>query len=381
VTPPATHRDEFRDMVKALHRAGIGVILDVVFNHTAEGGADGPMISFKGLGNETFYHLDFADRSRYRDYTGCGNTVNATTRSCPLPHRLPGLLGARHARRRLPLRPGQRHGPRRGRRADAAPAGALGHRAVDRSSAGTHHRRGLGRRRALPGRRLPRLSLDGVERALPRRARASCAATPGLVDDEVATRIAGSSDLYQARAGCPSTASTSSPATTASRSTTWSATTTSTTRANGEDNRDGHDHNLSWNCGVEGATDDPEILALRRRQARNFMAILLLSQGVPMLHSGDEVLRTKAATTTPTARTTRWLDRLALPERNADMLRFTRGMIALRKRHPSLRRERFLTGEPDRGAAAAGHPMARHRARRPAGTTPRPACSPSRWPG
>ncbi len=176
---PARARDEFRDMVKALHRAGIGVILDVVFNHTAEGGADGPIINFRGIDNEIFYHLDFDDRSRYRDYTGCGNTVNCNH---PLVtrylDRLPALLGARHARGRLSLRPGQRHGPRRGRQTGASRARALVHRAVAGTRPRAHHRRGLGCRRAVSGRRLPRLSLGGMERPLSRRdPRASCAAT------------------------------------------------------------------------------------------------------------------------------------------------------------------------------------------------------------
>src|SRR5690606_14935531 len=118
--------------------------------------------------------------------------------------------------------------------------------------------------------------------------------------------------------------------------------------ANGEDNRDGSDHNYSWNCGAEGDTDDPAILALRRRQARNAFALLLLSQGVPMLLAGDEVLRTQRGNNNAWCQDNEisWFD-WRLTETNSDMLRFVREMIALRKRHPGLSRAKFLTGQID----------------------------------
>jgi glycogen operon protein len=122
-------------------------------------------------------------------------------------------------------------------------------------------------------------------------------------------------------------------------------------QANGEGNRDGHNDNASWNCGVEGDTDDPEILAIRKRQARNLMATLLLSQGVPMILAGDEFLRTQKGNNNAWCQDNEvsWLD-WRLAEDNADFLRFTKEMIGLRKRHPALRRRRFFTGEIRRGS-------------------------------
>ncbi|MGD9299539.1 MAG: glycogen debranching enzyme, partial [Thiohalocapsa sp.] len=123
-------------------------------------------------------------------------------------------------------------------------------------------------------------------------------------------------------------------------------------KANGEHNRDGHNHNLSWNCGVEGPTNNAEINALRHRQAKNLMAILLLSQGVPMILAGDELLRTKRGNNNTYCQNNElsWID-WRLAEENRDMLDFTQAMIAFRKRHPTLRRRRFLTGKPDREGA------------------------------
>ena len=166
---PLAVLDEFRDMVKALHRAGIEVILDVVYNHTAEGGQDGPTISYKGLANDTYYILE-KDRSRYADFTGCANTLNAN-QSIVRRHdpRQPALLGDGDARRRLPLRPRVHPLARRERPSPAEPADPVGHRIG--SAAGRHEadRRGLGCRRALPGRHLRRRRLAGVERPVPRR--------------------------------------------------------------------------------------------------------------------------------------------------------------------------------------------------------------------
>ena len=118
--------------------------------------------------------------------------------------------------------------------------------------------------------------------------------------------------------------------------------------ANGEDNRDGTDYNSSWNCGVEGETNDPEIEVLRERQIKNFVAILMLSQGVPMILAGDEVRRTQQGNNNAYCQDNEisWFD-WKLEEKNAGMLRFFRRMIAFRKKHPNLRRERFFTGEPN----------------------------------
>ena len=345
---PARARDEFRDMVKALHAAGIGVILDVVFNHTAEGGSDGPTISFKGLGNEIFYHLDFDDRSQYRDYTGCGNTVN-----CNHPMVTRYLIDCLHYWAH------DMHVD--GFRFDLASAMARGEDGEPQHHApilwsielspelGRAHiiaeawdAAGLYQVGDFPGFRWA--EWNGRYRDV---IRGFVRGDAGLVP-EVATRIAGSSDMYGSRRRLP--ANGINFITCHDGFTLYDLVSYNTKRnkANGEDNRDGHDHNLSWNCGKEGATRDPDVMALRRRQARNFMAILMLSQGVPMLFSGDEVLHTKKGNNNSYCQDNAlsWFDWRRL-EREQDMLDFTRGMIALRKRHPTLRRERFLTGEPD----------------------------------
>jgi glycogen operon protein len=162
---------------------------------------------------------------------------------------------------------------------------------------------------------------------------------------ELATRIAGSSDLYSWAGKTPQNGI--NFVTCHDGFTLWDLVSYDKKHnsANGEHNRDGRDDNLSWNSGVEGATDDPDILRLRAQRARNFMALLLLSQGVPMLTAGDEVLRTQRGNNNAYCQDNdvSWLDWSFTPEARA-MLRFTRELIALRKRHPSLRRERFLNG-------------------------------------
>ena len=189
--------DEFRDLVKALHRAGIEVILDVVFNHTAEAGADGPTLRFRGLANDDYYLLDPDDRSRYVDYTGCGNTMNANGAGRPSAYpRQPALLGPRDARGRLPVRPRVRLLARRVRAADPRAADPLRHR--DRSGPGRHpaHRRGLGRGRPVPGRALRGRPLGGVERPVPRRRAVVRPRRRRGWSGRVVQRFIGSPDLY-----------------------------------------------------------------------------------------------------------------------------------------------------------------------------------------
>jgi len=347
---PARARDEFRAMVKALHRAGIGVILDVVFNHTAEGGPDGPVINFKGLGNEIFYHLDPIDRRRYRDFTGCGNTVNCNH---PLVTRF--LIDC--------LQYWVREMHVDGFRFDLASALARGEDGKPQYHApflwttelspvlGKAHiiaeawdAAGLYQVGDFPGFRWG--EWNGRYRDV---VRSFVRGDKGLIG-EVASRIAGSSDLYAHRGRLPTNSI--NFVTCHDGFTLYDLVSYDRkhNHANGENNRDGHDHNLSWNCGVEGQTEDPAILELRRRQARNFIAILMLSQGVPMLLAGDEVLRTQHGNNNCYCQNNAysWLD-WDLTERNRDMLVYTRAMIVLRRRHPTLRRQRFLTGEPDPG--------------------------------
>ena len=348
VTPEAgTHRREFRDLVKALHRAGIGVILDVVFNHTAEGGADGPVLNFKGFGNESFYLLDSLDKSRYLDFTGCGHTVNANH---PLVTRfivdcLEYWVREMHVD---------------GFRFDLASALARGEDgrplhdppvlwAIELSDVLAHTEiiaeawdaAGLYQVGSFPGYRW--MEWNGRYRDSVRR---FVRGEGGLVG-EVASRIAGSSDLYQVNQRLP--INSINFITCHDGFTLWDLVSYDRkhNQGNGEDSRDGSDENLSWNGGAEGETRDPAILALRRRQARNFMALLFLSQGVPMILAGDEVLRTQGGNNNAWCQDnpTGWFDWERV-ETQGDMRRFVTGLVALRKRHPSLRRRRFLSGRP-----------------------------------
>lgn len=341
-----THALEFREMVEALHEAGIEVILDVVFNHTAEAGSDGPTINFKGIGNEIFYHLEPEDRRCYRDFTGCGNTVNCN--HAFVSHFLVGCL--EYWARRMGVD---------GFRFDLASVMARdegGNPTADppviwsielsptlsdrRLIAEAWDAAGLYQVGNFPGYRWS--EWNGRYRDVIRR---FVRGDPGLLS-EVATRITGSSDYYQHRDRHPF--SSVNFITCHDGYTLYDLVSFNHKRnlPNGEDNRDGHNDNLSWNCGVEGETDEVEVLALRAQQARNFMAILMLSQGLPMILSGDEVLRTQKGNNNAWCQNNEigWLD-WTLMDENRDMLDFTKAMIALRKRHPSLRRRRFLTGK------------------------------------
>ncbi len=335
-----------------MHAAGIGVLLDVVFNHTAEAGADGPTINFKGLANDIFYHLDAADRRRYRDYTGCGNTINCNHPQVTsfIVHCLEywveelGVDGfrfdlasvfARDQRGELMADPPLPWAIESSRILSRVPLIAEAWDAA-----------GLYQVGAFPG--MAWAEWNGRYRDVMRR---FVRGDPGLIG-EVATRIAGSADLYAPGGRLPGNGInfiTCHDGFTLHDLVSYDA---KRNQANGEDNRDGSNDNLSWNCGVEGETGDPEVLRLRHRQARNFMAILLLSQGVPMILSGDEVLRSQGGNNNAWCQDNElsWFD-WRLVEARADMLRFVRELIALRKRHPGLRRQRFLTGRPGPGAS------------------------------
>jgi isoamylase len=349
-----TQRREFRDLVKALHQAGIGVILDVVFNHTAEAGPDGPIVNFKGLGNSTFYHLDPRDRRLYRDYTGCGNTIN-----CNHP------LVTRFLVECLEYWVREMHVD--GFRFDLASVLARGEDGkplynapapwnIEFSSVLAHttliaeawDAGGLYQVGAFPGFRWA--EWNGRYRDVIRR---FVRGDPGLVA-EVATRVSGSSDLYQEAGRLP--INSINFVTCHDGFTLWDLVSFNQkhNQANGESNRDGSDDNLSWNCGAEGDTADPAFLSLRMRQAKNFLAILLLSRGVPLLLAGDEVLRTQRGNNNAYCQDNAlgWLD-WSPTAATHEMLRFTRQMIAFRKRHPCLMQGRFLTGR-----RRAGHHLA-----------------------
>lgn len=339
------HRDEFRDMIKALHKAGISVILDVVFNHTAEGGKDGPTINFKGLMNRGFYHLEDHDPKLYKNYSGCGNTVN-----CNHP------LVARFIIRSLEYWVKEFHVD--GFRFDLASILARGEDGapmyhapvvwnIELSDILAHTRLiaeawdagGLYQVGGFPGFRWA--EWNGRYRDLIRQ---FIKGDPGMVP-ELATRLTGSSDLYQSSGRLP--INSVNFITCHDGFTLYDLVSYNEkhNQANGEDNRDGDSNNHSWNCGEEGATDDPAVNAFRLKQAKNFMAVLMLSQGVPMILAGDEVLRSQQGNNNCYCQDNdlSWFD-WNLQEKNQEMFCFTKGMIQLRKRHPCLMQRQYLSG-------------------------------------
>ena len=269
-------------MVKALHAAGLEVILDVVFNHTAEGGADGPTLCFRGLDEAAYYRLD--EHGGYIDDTGCGNTLDADR-----PTGLRLVMDAlRHWREEMHVD---------GFRFDLAAALGRGDNGFDPHAAFLQavgqdpvlsrvqaHRRALGHRRATRSATSRSAGASGTAATATPCATSGAARRGRSPTSRPASR--GPRTSTATTAGARRRRSTSSPSTTASRSPTSSATTRKHNEANGEDNRDGTDDNRSWNCGVEGPTSDPDVLALRARQSRNLLATLLLSQGVPLLLGG-----------------------------------------------------------------------------------------------
>ncbi|MCC6178752.1 MAG: glycogen debranching protein GlgX [Chloroflexi bacterium] len=341
----ATHIRELRDLVKALHRAGLEVILDVVFNHTTEGNHLGPTIGFRGLENSIYYHLDPADRARYLDYSGCGNTVNCNH---PIVDKL--IVECLEFWVREVHVDGFRfdEGSILSRGEDGVPMvhpPVVWHIELSEELADTKiiaeawDAAGLYQIGNFPGGRWAEWNgryRDDIRRFV--------RGDPGIVGT-VASRIAGSSDLYAWDGSLPINSVnfiTCHDGFTLYDlvSYNWKH-----NEANGEGNHDGLDDNLSWNCGAEGPTDVAAIETLRRRQIANFVVILLLSQGVPILLAGDEVRRTQCGNNNAYCQDNEvsWLD-WALVDEQADLLRFFREAIAFRKRHPVLQRRRFFTG-------------------------------------
>ena len=341
----AAQVNEFRDMVKALHRAGISVIMDVVFNHTAEGGAEGPTINFKGIDNPGFYHVDPSAGFAYRDYTGCGNTVNCNN---PVISRF--IIDC------LEYWVEEMHVD--GFRFDLASVlvrdvdGVPRHHApmpwlieFSETLRNTHiiaeawDAAGLYQVGGFPGFRWA--EWNGRYRDVIRR---FVKGDRGLIS-ETATRVAGSSDLYQDDRRLPGNSI--NFVTCHDGFTLWDLVSYNGkhNEANGEENRDGSPENFSDNCGAEGKTDDPSIIALRLRRAKNSMATLMLSQGVPMILFGDEVLRTQEGNNNCYCQDNElgWMN-WDSSGMKSDMFRFTSGIIALRMRHPCLRRREFLKG-------------------------------------
>jgi glycogen operon protein len=344
---PADAPGEFRKLTDAFHAAGIGVLLDVVFNHTAESGAQGPMINFKGLANDVFYHLDAADRRHYRDYTGCGNTVNCNHPLVTgfIVHCLEywvaelGVDGFRFDLASVFTR-----GQDGGLMADPPVPWAIESSrtlalvpviAEAWDAAGLYH---VG---AFPG--MAWTEWNGLYRDVMRR---FVRGEPGLLG-EVASRITGSADLYadDGRLPCNSVNFiTCHDGFTLRDLVSYEG---KHNEANGEENRDGSNDNLSFNCGFEGETTDAAVTALRDRQAKTLVALLMLSRGVPMLLAGDEVLRTQRGNNNAYSQDNEisWFD-WRLVETHGAMLRFVREFIELRRRHPCLTSNRFFHGRP-----------------------------------
>jgi glycogen operon protein len=341
-----SHLREFRDLVKALHKAGIEVILDVVFNHTDEGNHLGPMFSFKGIDNRTYYFLVPWDMQYYLDYSGCGNTFNCNH---PIAQKL--ILDClRYWVREMHV-DGFRfdEGSILARGEDGKPSIhppvvwqiELDDELVEtKVIAEAWDAAGLYQIGHFPGDRWAEWNgrfRDDIRRFVK--------GEPGIVGT-VASRMAGSADLYQAQGELPINSInfvTCHDGFTLNDLVSYNE---KHNEANGEGNRDGVNDNLSWNCGVEGPTDDAAIEALRDRQVRNMAAILLLSRGVPMILAGDEVRRTQNGNNNSYCQDNElsWFD-WRLLEKNWVLHRFWERLIDFRKRHSTLHRGRFFTGE------------------------------------
>jgi isoamylase len=340
---------EFKSMVRALHEAGIEVILDVVYNHTAEGSEFGPTLSFRGIDNAAYYRLRAGDLRLYNDDTGCGNTLNV---------RHPRALGLIMDSLRYWVT--DMHVD--GFRFDLAPALARELGPVDPCAA--FYRMAM-QDPVLSAVKLiaepwdagpggyqlgnfpaPWSEWNGKYRDTVRDfGRGQLGTLPGL-----ASGLAGSSEIFGHNGRRPAA------------SVNFVACHDGFTlhdlvsydgkhnEANGEGNRDGSDDNRSWNCGAEGPTDDPPITALRERQKRNFVVTLLCSQGIPMLLAGDELGHSQGGNNNAYCQDNEisWLD-WGLSPRQQEFLGFVADAVRLRRKHPVFRRRSFLTGEPPAG--------------------------------
>jgi glycogen operon protein len=335
---------EFKHMVKSLHQAGIEVILDVVYNHSAEGNHEGPLLSMRGIDNATYYRLVPGSPAYYMDYTGTGNTLNMRH-----PHVLQLIMDS--------LRYWTEEMHVDGFRFDLAATLARTMHEVDRLSA----------------------FFDLVQQD-PVVSRVKLIAEPWDVGDggyqvgnfpalwsewngkyrdcvrdywrgegsalgEFGYRFTGSSDLYQSNARRPHASInfvTCHDGFTLHDLVSYND---KHNEDNGEGNRDGESHNRSWNCGVEGPTEQPDVLSLRRRQQRNLLSTMFLSQGVPMLLYGDEAGRTQRGNNNGYCQdnATCWFDWANVDQ---DLLEFTRDLIAFYSRHPVFRRRGWFQGRP-----------------------------------
>jgi glycogen operon protein len=340
-----THITEFRDMVKALHRAGIEVILDVVFNHTSEGNEHGPTISFRGQANEVYYHLWPQDRRHYMDFTGCGNAVNANHPAVAkfiiecleywvTEHHVDGF--------RFDLASELSRGAE-GYEMDVPPvlwgielSGILSESKI---IAEPWDGGGLYQVGRFPGKRWSQWNgpyRDDVRQFV--------RGDAGLVGT-VAARLGGSRDLFGKDGELPTNSVnfiTCHDGFTLNDLVSYDE---KHNGANGEAGADGATENFSWNCGVEGPSDAEDVEKLRVRQIKNHAALLMLSRGVPMILAGDEFRNSQGGNNNAYCQQNEvsWLD-WEQAEKETEVRAFFQGMIALRKRHRALREARFFSG-------------------------------------
>ena len=340
---------EFKAMVKALHKAGIEVILDVVYNHTAEGNHLGPTLAMKGIDNASYYMLSPEDRRFYMDFTGCGNVPNMSH-----PRVLQLIMDS------LRYWVSEMHVD--GFRFDLASTLARELHEINKLGGFfdiIHQDPTISQVKLIaepwdvgPGGykvgNFPVLwtEWNGMYRDTVR----DFWKGEGGIINEFATRFSGSSDLYQDDGRKPYASInfvTCHDGFTLQDIVSYNQ---KHNEANGEENRDGVDDNRSWNCGVEGATDDPEINALRERQKRNLIATLLLSQGVPMICAGDELSHSQGGSNNAYCQDNdiTWFD-WTMTESKANFLDFVSMLIQLRKTQPVFQRRRFFKGRPIRG--------------------------------
>jgi isoamylase len=341
---------EFKEMVKALHRAGIEVILDVVYNHTGEGNHLGPTLSMKGIDNATYYRLVDENPRYYMDFTGCGNSLGVRQ-----PQVLKLIMDS--------LRYWVLDMHVDGFRFDLA--SALARELYEVNCLGAffniiHQDPVIADVKLIAepwdvgegGYQVGNFPVlwsewNGRYRDTVRDFWRGEEQTLG----EFAYRLTGSPDVYYQTNGRRPNASinfiTAHDGFTLNDLVSYNE---KHNDANGEDNRDGESHNRSWNCGVEGETDDPDVLSLRERQRRNFLTTLMLSQGIPMLVSGDELGRTQKGNNNPYCQDNEisWLD-WDLKDANRDLLNFTRELIYFRRQHPVFRRRKWFQGQAIRG--------------------------------
>jgi isoamylase len=337
---------EFRTMVANLHAAGIEVLLDVVYNHTGEGNEFGPTLSFRGIDNASYYVLE-ADKRKYADFTGCGNSVNL---------RHPRVLQMVMDSLRFWVQEMHVDGFRfdlattLAREAHGYDPGAGFLDAVTQDPV-------LSRVKMIAepwdigfgGYQVGNYPAGWAEwndrfRDTARRFWRGDANVVG----ELAARLTGSSDLYQRNGRRPWSSINFVTAHDGFTLNDLASYNHKHNKDNGENNRDGTDNNLSWNCGSEGPTNDPEIRALREQQKRNFFATLLLAQGTPMITAGDEFGRTQRGNNNAYCQDSEisWVNWRERGDDDVALTRFVGKLLELRRKHPVFRRSKFLTGKP-----------------------------------